>query len=120
MVDIEPEANGGTLLCGHFHPHPHVWAASVGTVAMSAFGALVSLSYGYAQWIMGQLPTALWGLFGSVILATVAIITVCIGGWHETRQAKELQEFLHRSLPARADQRAPALPDPWMNRSEGA
>ncbi len=102
-VEVSPADAGGVegaRLRGWFGPHPHVWALYVAMGAATAFGTLVAVSFAYAQWVMGQAPSALWALPSS-LLAWVALYSIArLGRRWGAEQVEELRGFLERGLAA--------------------
>jgi hypothetical protein len=97
----------GARLRGWFGPHPHVWALYVAMGAATAFGTLVALSFAYAQWVMGQAPSALWALPSS-LLAWAALYSIALLArrWG-AEQVEELRTFLESGLAA-TERRGPS------------
>ena len=91
-------AGAGSRLVGRFGPHPHVWTLFMALLGVSAIGTLVALGYAYAQWTMGQTPTALWAIF--VAVATLAMLHLVsqLGRGLGAEQMQELRGFLEATL----------------------
>lgn len=114
IVEIEP-AESGAVLRGRFGPHPSVWTLYVAGYAACLFGALLSVSFAYAQWVMGGAPTALLGL---VVVGAVALGLYFLAFWGQrasASQMRQLQDFLRsemtrlESLHPRAESQAAQL-----------
>ncbi len=56
------DSNEGSTLRGRFGPHPHVWTWYLFCAFGLAFGCLVGVSFGYAQWALERTPWALLSL----------------------------------------------------------
>ncbi len=120
VVDVLPseKAGAGSLLRGRFSPHPHVWALYLGAAAVTAFTTLVAASFAYAQWVIGQAPSALWAL-PLAVLAWVALYGVALQGqrWGE-EQVRELRTFLIEGLKVTERQPDSIRPDGVFTRAQ--
>ncbi len=61
-VTTEGAREGGSLVRGRFAPHPQVWTLYAFLAFGLGFGLLVGVTWGYAQWAMGETPWALLSL----------------------------------------------------------
>ncbi len=100
VVDVLPAETGrtGAVLRGRFAPHPHVWALYLAAAAVTAFATLLAVTFAYAQWVVGQSPSALWAL-PSALLAWLALYAVAsLGQRWGAEQVDELRMFLDDGL----------------------
>ncbi len=67
-IQVE-ESNRGSRLHARFGPHPEVWTLFVFFYAAVGFAALIGAGWGYAQWISGDSPRALFIVPGAAIAA---------------------------------------------------
>jgi hypothetical protein len=77
-VTVE-EAADGAVLNGRFAPHPSIWTLYLFLAFGIVFVALIGVSWGYAQWVMGQTPWALASLPGAILLGG-ALFSVSLFG----------------------------------------
>jgi hypothetical protein len=67
-VTAEEASSGGARVRGRFAPHPHVWTLYMFLSFALGFALLVGITWGYAQWAMGQTPWALVSLPLGIVL----------------------------------------------------
>lgn len=122
VIDLEREGDRTTVR-GEFGPHPYVWILYVAASAVSAIGCLVAVSFGAAQWTMGQTPTAFWAVPVLLSLLFLLYLAAVAGRRLSKSEMTELRTFFdaalnyavvlsirgHESLPAASDE-APSLP----------
>jgi hypothetical protein len=76
-VTAEENAVGGSVLRGRFSPHPHVWTLYMFLAFGLGFALLVGVTWGYAQWAMGETPWALVSLpLGAAGLAALYLASL--------------------------------------------
>jgi len=97
VVEVEHTDTGARLL-GRFGPHPHVWTMYMALVAATAIGNLVAISCAYAQWAMGESPSALWCLLASAALLSILYLVSVLGQGFGEAQMRELRGFLEATL----------------------
>lgn len=88
----------GTSLTGRFGPHPHVWALYLAAAGVTSFFLLVSASFGYAQWVMGEPPLALFGLPAGALLLIGLYAMSRLGQNFAKDQMAELTAYLQDAL----------------------
>lgn len=88
-----PEGQIGTLLRGHFGPHPNLWTLFLALYAAFTFSALFMLMLGYAQWMSGQSPWALWAVPAAAIAIGTLSIFARLGQQRAQAQMLQLQAF---------------------------
>ncbi len=100
-VDAEPlgpaaefsELQMGTLLRGHFGPHPNLWTLWVALYAAFAFSALFMAVLGYAQWMSEQDPWALIALPVAALAIGLLYTLARLGQQRAQAQMQQLQDF---------------------------
>lgn len=120
-VDVAPLGKGGrgSLLRARLGAHPHVWALLVIASGVTAMLGLAASIFGYAQWVAGDAPWALWGLalagFMTLLLRAVA--------WQGRRwnvaQVDELRRFLQERVCATERDPSSVRPDGVFSRDRG-
>lgn len=93
-VTADDGSAGGSRILGRFSPHPHVWTLYMFLAFGLGFALLVGVTWGYAQWAMGERPWALLSLPLGVVFAG-ALYAVSLAGQrlgHE--QIERLEEAL--------------------------
>jgi len=91
-VDAEPDP-GGTLLRGHFGPHPNVWTLLLALSAGICFSMVFASMYGLSQWLVQVPPTALWALLPGFGLLAVIYAVSLLGQGLAQAQMHQLRDF---------------------------
>lgn len=101
-VDAEPlghhqasDSQMGTLLRGHFGPHPNVWTLFVALYAAFAFSALFMAVLAYAQWMSEQTPWAILALPAAALAIGLLYTLARIGQQQAQAQMQQLQAFFN-------------------------
>ena len=89
---ISPELMG-TLLRGHFGPHPNIWTLFLALYAGIIFSALFMTVLGYAQWMAEQTPWAFAVLPIAAIAVSFLFTSAHLGQKKAQAQMQQLQEF---------------------------
>ncbi len=101
VLTIQSEAvSGGTLLRGHYGPHPNVWTLLLAVAAILCFSGIFLTMYGSAQVILGEPP---WGLLAvpATLLGVAGIYGVALWGQRQAKQQMEdLRSFFEFSVCA--------------------
>jgi hypothetical protein len=91
----------GTLLHGHFGPHPYVWTLLLAIGASMGLLGLFVAMYGCAQVILEQPPWALLAIPASVLGMALVYGISLIGQWRAHEQMLQLKSFFDVSICAR-------------------
>lgn len=97
IVDLR-ESKRGTSLLGRFGPHPSVWTMYVAGYAACGFGALVGVSFAYAEWAMEKPLWSLLSLPACMLLALALYWLALFGQRASDEQMKKLREYLVAKL----------------------
>lgn len=93
------ENEGGTLLTGHFAPHPSVWTMYMAFYAMLLFSMLGLGFFGLSQWLAGEAPTMLWSLPIGLIIGAALYASAFVGQGLTARQMCAMRRFIEDSFP---------------------
>ena len=88
------EHEDGTLLSGHFAPHPSVWTfymALYGIVGFSMFGLGC---FGLSQWLAEEPPTMLWSLPIGLVLMVALYASAFVGQGLTAQQMTGMRDFV--------------------------
>lgn len=108
-VDADPHPEG-TLLRGHFGPHPNVWTLFLALYAAVIFTLVFAAMYAASQWLISQPPTALWAFpAGGLLLGGIYSVA-----WFGQRlahdQMQQLSDFFDCAVCQPAVERLTAEP----------
>lgn len=95
------DVEAGTLLHGHFGPHPYVWTLLLAIAASMGLLGLFVAMYGFAQVILEQPPWALLAIPASVLGMGLVYGISLIGQWRAHEQMLQLKSFFDVSICAR-------------------
>lgn len=95
------DVEGGTLLHGHFGPHPYVWTLLLAIAASMGLLGLFIAMYGCAQLMLGQPPWALLAIPASVLGMALVYGISLIGQWRAHEQMLQLKSFFDVSICGR-------------------
>jgi hypothetical protein len=90
-VTAEDGDGGGSVVRGRFGPHPAVWTLYMFCAFGLGFGLLVGTTWGYAQWVMGVTPRALYSVPVIVALAVALYGISLVGQSFGARQMEDLR-----------------------------
>jgi len=93
-VTTEAAPDGGARVRGRFAPHPHVWTLYMFLAFALGFSLLVGVTWGYAQWAMGQPPWALLCLPLGIVLGGALYLVSLAGQKLGHEQIEHLEEAL--------------------------
>jgi hypothetical protein len=93
-VTVEPVAAGGSRLRGRFAPLPNVWTLYMFLAFALGFALLVGVTWGYAQWAMGQTPWALLSLPSGLVLGVALYLVSVVGQRLGHEQITRLENVL--------------------------
>ena len=79
---------------GRFAPHPQVWTLYMFLAIGLGFGLLVGITWGYAQWAMGEPPWALLSLPLGLVLGSGLYLVSLIGQRLGGKQIEHLESAL--------------------------
>jgi len=96
-IEIVP-TESGSLLLGHFGPHPDVWTFVVALYAILGFVGTVGLIFGGSQWMLGTPPVAMWVAPVAIVLAAVLYVLSLIGQHLGHDQMRQLRAFIEESI----------------------
>jgi len=91
---------GGTLLTGHFAPHPSVWTLYMALYAMLAFSLLGLGCFGLSQWMAGEPPTMLWSLPIGAVIGAGLYASAFVGQGLTAQQMCAMRRFVEDSFPS--------------------
>jgi hypothetical protein len=94
-VTAEEAREAGSLVRGRFAPHPHVWTLYMFLAFGLGFALLVGVTWGYAQWAMGETPWALLSLPLGLVLGSGLYLVSLIGQRLGAEQIEHLESALH-------------------------
>ena len=97
-VTTERGRAGGSLVRARFAPHPQVWTLYMFLAFGLGFGVLVGVTWGYAQWVMGDAPWALVSLPAGVAVAGCLYGVSLIGQRLGADQIEHLESVLTELL----------------------
>lgn len=101
VLNIDVEAcEQGSLLRGHFGPHPNVWTLFLALYASVVFSTLFVCTFGYAQLMMGQSPWAFWCLPLAAVLLLIIYGVALAGQGLAQAQMEQLSSFFERNVCA--------------------
>ena len=89
VLTVQSEAvSGGTLLRGHYGPHPNAWTLLLALAAALCFSGVFATMYGCAQLLLETPP---WGLLAipATLLGIAAIYVVAL--WGQRRAAAQME-----------------------------
>lgn len=93
-VTAETASENGTRVRGRFAPHPHVWTLYMFLAFALGFALLVGVTWGYAQWAMGEKPWALLCLPLGIVLGGALYMVSLAGQKLGHEQIERLEEAL--------------------------
>jgi hypothetical protein len=90
----------GTLLHGHFGPHPNVWTLLLAITASICLSGLFITMYGCAQVLLEQTPWALMAIPATVMGMALVYGISLLGQWRAHEQMLQLKSFFDVSVCA--------------------
>ena len=110
-VTAEDAVDGGARVRGRFAPHPHVWTLYMFLAFALGFSLLVGLTWGYAQWAMGEAPWALVSLPVGIALGAGLYLVSLTGQRLGHDQIEYLEDALVELVES-APATTPSPPEP--------
>ncbi|MGE3728141.1 MAG: hypothetical protein AB7I41_21480 [Candidatus Sericytochromatia bacterium] len=94
------DVEAGTLLHGHFGPHPYVWTLLLAIGASMGLLGLFVTMYGCAQLMLGDAPWALLAIPASALGMALVYGVSLFGQWRAHAQMQDLKSFFDISICA--------------------
>lgn len=96
-IDVEP-CEEGSLLRGHFGPHPNVWTLFLAMYASIIFSAIFACMYAFAQVMMGDTPWAFVSIPLALVLVGLIYTLALFGQNMAQEQMHQLRDFFACSV----------------------
>lgn len=111
-IEIEPTAQGGSILHARFSPHPNIWTmVALSYIAMSVV-FMIGGCFGLSQWWIGQSPTALWAMPFALLVSAVLWVVSQIGQKLAAEEMDVLDRLMHKATALEADTAPTAAAQP--------
>ena len=99
VLNIDAEScEEGTLLRGHFGPHPNVWTMFLALYASVIFSAIFACMYGFAQLMTDETPWAFASIPIALVLVGLIYTIALLGQNLAQEQMHQLRDFFACSV----------------------
>lgn len=90
------ERDGRSIMFGRFSPHPSVWSGFIASYSILGSIAIFAGIYAFAQWSIGQSPTALYVFGGALFFLCTSFGSTFIGQSMGSDQMYVMRHFVDR------------------------